>query len=196
MKLLLTVALALAGILLSGSTRADDEPRFEQTVGPLLTKRCAGCHDANEKKGGLDLTDRAAILTGGDSGPALVPGRFNDSLLWQRIADGEMPPKAPLPEADRAIIKDWIARGAPWSGGKLDPLAFTTEHRAGYDWWSLEPLCAVAPPELSDRAVNPIDAFIERRLSTAGLAPSPEADARTLIRRLYVKLLGLLPEPE
>lgn len=190
----LVVVFATSAMLLGAAAAWSDEFDFRAAVGPLLAKRCASCHDGAEKKGGLDLTTRETALAGGDSGPALVPNKVDDSLLWQRVADDEMPPKHPLKPDERQLLKDWIARGAPWSGGALDPLEFTTEQRAGYDWWSLRPIAESAPPSGSSWVRNPIDAFIEQRLKSARLEPSPEADARTLVRRLYFGLTGLPPD--
>ena len=73
-------------------------------------------------------------------------------------------------------MKDWIVRGAKWSGGPLDPLQYTSEVRAGYDWWSLQPLRRIEPPASSAWARNPIDAFVEQKLAAAKLAPSPAAE--------------------
>ena len=180
-----------------GFTQAAEKPiDFERDVAPILAKRCAGCHDGAEKKGGLDLSRRETALTGGDGGPVLTPGKPDESVLWQRIVDDEMPPEHPLPAAERTVLKSWIERGAPWSGPPLDPLAYTTEARGGYDWWSLQPVAKITPPPASAWARNPIDAFVETRLKQAGLTPSPEADARTLMRRLHFGLTGLPPNTE
>ena len=191
-------SLLLAVLLTSlpNFARGAEEVDFLHKVGPLLAKRCAGCHDAAEKKGGLDLTTKDALLHGGDSGPAIVPGKVDDSLLWQRIDSGEMPPKHPLSESERALVKTWLSGGASWKGPALDPLAYTSEQRAGYDWWALQPVRKITPPVGSSRALNVIDAFIEQRLAKAKLEPSQQADRRTLIRRLYFGLIGLPPPPE
>jgi mono/diheme cytochrome c family protein len=195
-RALLVVAAAASFGPLPVAVATADEIDFRRDVAPLLAKRCAGCHDPNEKKGGLDLTTREAALAGGDSGAAIVPGKLDESPAWQRVADSEMPPKNPLPAKEQAILKEWIARGAVWSGPAIDPLQYTSEHRAGYDWWSLQPLGEVTVPPASAWARNPIDAFVEQKLKAAGLAPSPEADARTLVRRLHFDLIGLPPTPE
>lgn len=181
---------------LAVTSAAAAEVDFRRDVGPLLAKRCASCHDTAEKKGGLDLTTGEAALVGGDSGAALVPGDADGSLLWQRIAADEMPPKHPLSPEEQALVKAWITGGARWLGPALDPLEFTTDQRAGYDWWSLRPIADTPPPPRSSWARNPIDAFVERRLAAAKLAPSPEADARTLVRRLHFDLIGLPPTPD
>lgn len=191
-------------VLVSGLVQAQESERrtsFERSVAPLLTARCSACHKPGEKKGGLDLTSREALLAGGDSGQAVVPGNLAESLLWQRVISREMPPKEPLSEQEQAIVRDWIRGGAVWSGGSLDPFRYTTAHRAGYDWWSLQPARGEIPagwaryPALS-KINNGIDLFIVDKLHAAGLHPSPPADRRTLIRRLSFDLLGLPPTAE
>lgn len=185
-----TLALASRGL-------ADDTAEFRRTIGPLLARRCVGCHDPHEKKGGLDLSTREGALAGGESGPAVVPGKAEGSRVWQRIAAGEMPPEKPLPEAERKLLKQWLISGALWQGGALDPLAYSSDTRAGYDWWALQPLAVVnatpAEPPRSPWQRNRIDGFVEARLRQAGLAPSGEADRATLLRRLSFDLTGLPP---
>lgn len=171
-----------------------DKDAAQSSVRRLLTVRCSGCHNSNDKKGGLDLTTAESMLAGGDSGPSLVPGKLDESSFWQRIADDEMPPKKPLPQDERELVRKWILDNAKWTGGKLDPAEFTSEERAGYDWWSLQPLQNNGPPE-SENSANPIDAFIRAKLKSAGLKPSRRADRRTLARRIAVDLTGLPPAP-
>ncbi len=171
---------------------------FERDVAPLLARRCLGCHNAQLQKGGLDLTNRAAALTGGDSGAVLVAGNLAESELWGRVERDEMPPKKPLSAAEKSILRAWIAGGAAWSATPIDPLRFSSDVRAGYDWWSLVPLRHAPLPPVKDAAWirNPIDAFVLERLEERHLAPSPPADRRTLMRRLSIDLLGLPPAPE
>lgn len=180
------------------SVRAEGEIDFERVVGPVLARRCVACHNASDRKGGLDLTERESALAGGDSGRVIEPGRPDDSLLWQYISSGEMPPKKPLAEAEQVVLRDWIRSGAPWSGAAIDPYQFTSDVRAGYDWWSLQPVVSPSLPAGNDEgwAVNPIDRFVIAKLSPAKLSPSSPADRRTLIRRLYCDLLGFLPTPD
>ncbi|MEX0714755.1 MAG: DUF1553 domain-containing protein, partial [Pirellulales bacterium] len=132
-------------------------------------------------------------------GPAIEPGDVAGSLLWQRVDADEMPPDqaAKLPPADRAVLRDWIAAGAVRGEADIDPLRFTTDRRAGYNWWSLAPIRPPALPEVAEAAwpVNAIDRFILARLEKTGLRPAPSADRRTLIRRLSFDLLGLPPDP-
>ena len=165
----------------------------------LIARHCLECHNATEKTGGLDLTRRDPALKGGDSGPVLFPNDPGKSLLIQRIDAGEMPPEdhPQLTQAERTLFRDWVKAGAKWAADPIDPFLYTTDRRAGYNWWSLQPLRAVKPLEVkSDWAKNPIDHFIIEELEEAGLSPSPLADRRTLIRRLYFDLIGLPPTPE
>jgi hypothetical protein len=160
--------------------RADGPVDFERDVAPILTRRCVICHNPDDRKGGFDLTQRQAALAGGDSGAVIVPGRSTDSLLWQYVSSGEMPPKKPLTERDRAILRQWLDAGAPWTGGALDPLRFSSDVRAGYDWWSLQPVKATRLPTLAEDswAVQPIDYFVLAKLREHSLQPSQEAPRR------------------
>jgi hypothetical protein len=171
---------------------------FDRHVAPLLARRCLECHHGEEPKGSLDLSSSEAALRGGDSGPALVPGNPAESLLWQRIEKGEMPPKKRLTAEEKATLQSWLASGAKWGDAAIDPFRYTTESRAGYDWWALQPLVRPKPPNVQNAAwlQNPIDAFVLARLEACGLTPSPPADARTLYRRMSFDLLGLPPSPE
>jgi mono/diheme cytochrome c family protein len=194
---------ALSALVPSGPARAAEarplpRPDFDRTVAPLLLEQCIDCHGGAKPRGGLDLTRKASALRGGKGGPAIVPGRPADSLLWQRIRDGEMPPKKPLAAADRAILEAWIAAGAPWGSDPINPFRFTTSKRAGADWWSLQPVRRPALPAVRNPSwgSNPIDRFVLARLEASGLAPSPKADRRTLARRLFFDLVGLPPTPE
>lgn len=178
---------------------------LEADVAVLLARNCLECHNASDRKGGLDLTRREKALAGGDSGEVLKPGDL-ESVFLQRIESGEMPPKGrdPLSADDRRLLREWIKAGAKWAADPIDPFLYTSNRRAGYNWWSLQPLKIVEPPKLTrnvsegeaGRALNPIDHFILDRLEKAGLQPSPEADRRTLIRRLSFDLIGLPPTPE
>lgn len=169
-----------------------------QQVTRLLVDRCLECHSGNRPEGGLDLTRRAAALQGGDSGPAFQPGQHQQSLIWEKIHDGEMPPKHPLGADEVALIEGWIDQGAVWAQDPIDRLALSTDRRAGYDWWSLRPLAQPTPPEVGDpsQVTNPIDRFWLAGLHARGLSPSPPAAPQQLIRRLYLDLTGLPPEPE
>lgn len=171
---------------------------FDSRLAPLLSRHCLGCHNASDKKGGLDLSTRAAALAGGDSGPVFVANEPAQSPLWLRTSAQEMPPKTPLSTDELALIKSWIESGAQWGTDRIDPFLFTTDQRAGYDWWSLSPPTANEPPAVRrvDWPANAVDLFILHELEARGLSPSPEADRRTLIRRLYFDLWGLPPAAE
>jgi hypothetical protein len=171
---------------------------FDSTVAVLLSRRCLDCHGGGKPEGGLDLRQRKTALAGGDSGPAVVAGKPDDSLLWQRVRDGEMPPKAKLTAAEKETLRAWIAAGAEWGTEPIDPFRATTDRRAGYDWWSLRPVKAPEPPAVKDAAWprGAVDRFVLAALEAKGLKPAAEADRRTLIRRLSFDLTGLPPSPE
>lgn len=184
-------------LLSSISVFANDNDSFDRQVAPILAQRCLSCHSGEKPKGGIDLSHKAAAMQGGESGKAIVAGDLSASLLWQRIAADEMPPKHPLPQAEKTVIRNWLTAGANWGSDPIDPFRYSTDQRAGLDWWSLQPLKKVEPPKptIPEWERNAIDAFITRRLSQAGLEPNPPADKRTLIRRLTFDLLGLPPTP-
>ena len=188
-------------VVLSPALAAEDESGrdfFEAKIRPVLIERCYSCHsvESSKSKGGLKLDSRPGVREGGDSGPAVVPGRPDESLLLKAIEQGgdiePMPPKGKLPEPVIADFRRWIERGA------ADPRDVPTRPGSTLeDRWALRPI--VKPPvpaEGRDRARNPIDSFIYKRLSEKGFEPAPEADRRTLIRRLTFDLLGLPPTPE
>jgi len=170
-------------------------PGFDDAVAPILARRCLDCHAGPDPKGKLDLSRRSSVVEGGENGPAIIPGRPDEGTLLDRVDSGEMPPKAPLPEAEKATLRDWIVAGAGWGTDPIDTFRLTTPRRAGRDWWSLQP---VRRPEVpgGDGAVSPIDAFVRRKLAAGGLVPAPEAGRRALIRRVSFDLIGLPPEPE
>ncbi|HJT33081.1 MAG TPA: PSD1 and planctomycete cytochrome C domain-containing protein [Pirellulales bacterium] len=199
-----------AGLLgLNATTAAiavdrETSARFAEQIAPLFARHCLGCHNPSDQKGGLDLTRAEGLTKGGESGPAVVPGDADASLLWQRVAADEMPPERTTPAsrisltaAEKATLREWIAAGAEWGAGPIDALAFSTDRRAGVDWWSLRPIAETSPPGSHPEAtVNTIDAFIVARLEAAGLQPSPPAGRRVLIRRLSFDLIGLPPSPD
>ncbi len=183
---------------------ADDEASrdfFEAKVRPVLIEHCYPCHStaSAKSKGGLRLDDRDATRAGGDSGPTVVPGRPDESLLVRAIErrDGvePMPPKGKLPGPMIADLRRWIERGAVDPGA---PGASGTGSSAGR--WALRPVEEPVVPALDEAgrrwARGAIDAFLLDRLHRKGLGPSAEADRRTLIRRVTFDLLGLPPTPE
>jgi len=170
---------------------------FDKQIAPILVSHCLECHRGADPEGGLNLTQAALVKNGGDSGEAIVVGKAAESLLWERVHSDEMPPKHPLSNAKKATLKQWIDEGARWGDSTLDMFSITTDSRAGRDWWSLQALRDVPAPALdSSWGRNAIDAFVLPQMQAEGLSPSPDADPRNLIRRLYFDLTGLPPTPE
>jgi hypothetical protein len=180
-------------LALSGSAPPADEQFFENRVRPVLAEKCHSCHGPLKQKGGLRLDSRAAVLAGGDSGPAAVPGKPKDSLLIAAVkqtGDLKMPPKEKLPDADVAALEKWIETGLAWPND-------ATARLPGAELWSLKPVTNPPVPALRDPFVrNPIDAFILAKLRDRGLSPARPADRRTLVRRATFDLTGLPPTPE
>jgi hypothetical protein len=177
---------------------AADRVDFDRDIAPLLVSRCFDCHSGATIKGALDLSRRESASAGGESGVPFVSGKPDESLLWQRVSEGEMPPKKPLAADEQALLKAWITQGANWGTSPINPFRVTTSTRAGYDWWSLQPITRPVPPIVRNEETvrSPIDVFVLAKLESVGLKASPEADRRTLIRRLTFDLTGLPPEPE
>ena len=187
---------------------AADEIDFDRQIAPIISSHCLECHSGKTAESELDLSDRNTAFKGGESGVSIVPKDLVKSLIWERIQSDEMPPKHPLDNDDKALIKKWIEQGAKWGTSPIDRYAFSTKTRAGRDWWSLQPLKRVTPPSFGSEvkkqdsrfdprqwAKNEIDLFIAKKLLEKELSPSPIAKPRTLIRRLYFDLIGLPPSP-
>ncbi|OWK46549.1 DUF1553 domain-containing protein [Fimbriiglobus ruber] len=169
-----------------------NKPDFDRDVAPLLAQHCLGCHSGAKPRGDLDLSHKTSAF----ADDVIVPGKLAAGKLWQQIAADKMPPKKPLPAADRATLRKWIESGAAWGTDPVDPLRYTTTTRAGTDWWSLKPIQRPTAPANSTWGRNPIDALVLAKMKKSGLTPSPEADRRTLARRLYFDLTGLPPSAE
>ena len=177
---------------------------FEQQVAPLLSGHCLTCH-GSDKKGELDLRSRETAHAGGESGSILTPGNPEESLLYEHVASGAMPPEKPLEADEIELLRRWIEAGAYYPDQPIDPLAYSSSKRAGYDWWSLQPLHPVQPRKesaTSDTKIptawqqSQIDQFVYHRLRQAGLSPSSPASPTTLLRRATYDLTGLPPTPE
>ncbi len=181
----------------------------EQEVLPIFQVRCGVCHGKRKQEGGLDLRTREAGLKGGKSGPALVPGKPDDSLLLQRIKSGEMPPPnltllfensvRPPTDAEIEKLRRWIAAGAPPTPKrKADSLHSDAPVRAeDRKFWSfLPPVRPPAPRVRAEHLVrNPVDAFLLGKLEAKNLTYSPQAGRLKLMRRAYIDLIGMLPSP-
>jgi len=183
----------------AGEVQADNGTpiHFQAQIAPVLEEHCYACHGYGKRKGGLSLESFADAVTGGDTGPALVPGKSAESELIRRIASSEMdermPPKGdPLPEETITRFRAWIDEGASWGDAEAGESAGESDH------WAFR---TPEPPPLPDAATcewvrNPIDAFTLATMREHGLEPSPEAGRYALIRRLSLDLAGLPPSPE
>ncbi|MFO0911228.1 MAG: PSD1 and planctomycete cytochrome C domain-containing protein, partial [Isosphaeraceae bacterium] len=191
--------LLLAPAHAADSREADSLRYFESQIRPILVEHCVKCHGPDKQKGGLRLDSGAAVRTGGDSGPAVVPGKPEESLLIDAVAyEGlEMPPDGQLPEAQRAALKKWVELGAPWPNGPAaTPVARPKITDADRAWWAFQPVKRAHPPLAGQGwARNPIDRFVAQRLEAEKLTPAPEASRATLVRRLTFDLIGLPPNP-
>jgi hypothetical protein len=183
---------------------------FEKKIRPVLVESCYKCHgvESGKDKGGLLVDSRDALLKGGDSGPALVPGKPDDSLFIKaiRYTDKElqMPPSKDGGKLAPEVIADfeaWVKMGAP------DPrtgAALTKNGDDGIDFakarehWAFKPVVKPAVPAVKDKSwvKSPVDAFVLAKLEAKGIKPAAPADKRTLLRRVYYDLIGLPPSPQ
>jgi mono/diheme cytochrome c family protein len=194
------VALALRSWLAAAEPEQPKPPSpdavrfFETKVRPVLADNCFGCHGETKQRAGLRLDSRKAILTGGDRGPAVVPGQPEKSLLIKAVNQDEdlkMPPKGRKLSAQQiADLTQWVKLGAPWPAADTKPETAVAH-------WAFQPLRRPAVPAVKDQgwARNPIDAFILAKLEAQGLRPSPPAARTELIRRVSYDLTGLPPTP-
>jgi len=166
------------------------------SVRQVFERRCVSCHQSPDAKGGLDLTSASGLRTGGDSGPAVVPGEVDGSVLIGYVTgDKPLMPKQgePLLPDEVEALRGWIRNGALWP----DDVRLTDQRFAGSKWWSTSPPVRPPVPAADPAWVRtPIDAFVWAKQRELGLRPSAEADRRALIRRLSYDLLGLPPSPE
>jgi cytochrome c553 len=207
MRVLGAICAGLGFLVLTAPRAHGDETAtfFEKSVRPLLAANCFDCHGPKKQKGGLRLDSRAAILAGGDSGPALVLGKPDESLLLRAVRyhdSPRMPPKHKLNDHEIDALAAWVKLGAPWpepdqrlrspvSGGSR----ITAKDR---DFWSFRPVQDPPLPRVRDTSWprTSVDAFVLARLEANGLHPVGPADKRTLIRRATFDLIGLPPTPE
>ena len=185
---------------------------FEAKIRPILVNECGKCHGADKQKAGLRLDSLATILAGGETGPAILPGKPEESLLIQAIRHGDdapkMPPSKKLGDPIVADLVHWVEIGAPWPGATADASAATgipakrkgeftlTDKDKAH--WAFQPIARPEPPAVEDpsRVINPIDAFVVAGLEAKGLTPASPASKATLIRRVTYDLTGLPPSPE
>jgi len=213
--LLLPVALLLGPEGLSAaddSTRkptSDQQEHFEKVIRPLLARRCFSCHSKSAKKlkAGLRLDSRKRALAGGETGPALVPGDPDKSLLVQAIrysGDYKMPPSGKLPPEEIRTLTEWIRGGAAWPGAgsdRVDPSApfdLAARRKAHWAWQPVkviepEQLPEGTPEELVSWALSPVDRYVLDKLLARKLAPAGDADRVTWLRRVTYDLTGMPP---
>ncbi|MEN9675360.1 MAG: hypothetical protein RIS76_1256 [Verrucomicrobiota bacterium] len=207
----LLAALVAAGAVLgvnaaeSGPTPAQTE-FFEKRIRPLLVESCHRCHSAGADplKAGLRLDSRNGLLKGGESGAVVIPGhpeqsRLVEALTWEN-PDLQMPPRRRLTAAQVADVAAWIRDGAPWpqESGTAPAAAQSDSAAKVRSHWAFRPVPEVVVPPNADRrdTPNPVDAFLQARLTEHGLKPPAPASRRTLIRRVTYDLTGLPPTPE
>ena len=181
---------------------------FESEIRPLLKKHCFQCHGPKKQANGLRLDAKSFAFRGGESGPAIVPSASQTSDLLRRIAskdeEDRMPPEGPaLQPSEQELIKKWIDEGAAWVETDEDRAALRDPRK---DHWAWQPIRNTTPPLAAPASKdaslsspshgNEIDLFLNAERNKLGLTQSPEADRRTLIRRLSFDLLGLPPTPE
>ena len=190
MSTLLLVWCSLGGAALA------EEVHFREQVAPIFQRHCLECHNDTDKEGDLSLQSRQQALSGG----VIEPGNSEASRLLEVIVpmDGqaEMPPdREPLTQEEILVIRKWIRAGAEWP----DRVPLRSHSNSDFDWWSLRPLVKPSVPKVStsgEANTHPIDAFLTEKRQQKGLTPTPTADRRTLMRRLYFDLLGLPPSFE
>jgi hypothetical protein len=188
----LVVAVA-CGIAIADEPAAID---FERDIRPLLVEHCATCHGPSAQKSGLRLDARSFAFAGGDSGPIIKPGDAAASELVRRVTstgDDAMPPDGGRLAAEQIeLLTRWVVEGANWPETDADRDAARDKR---LEHWAWQPLRFVLPPQL-ETSDHPIDAFVDAKLQEHGLARSPEANRRVLIRRLSFDLLGMPPSPQ
>jgi hypothetical protein len=168
----------------AGAVQADQ-------VRAIFRHHCAKCHGPLNSESGLNLSTLRGLARGGESGAVLEPDDPENSLLWQRVSADEMPPDRPLPPEDKLLLRRWIESGAPGlPTGELGPII-------GADHWAFQHLATDSAPRVSDssRVRTAVDRFVLSRLEERGLSFGPDADPRTLIRRVSLDLTGLPPTP-
>jgi hypothetical protein len=203
LSLIVVVAWFAMNLLSCSADDFEDLEFFESRIRPVLVQHCYECHsaDAANPKGGLRLDQRIATRDGGDSGPAVVPGKPGESHLLSALQyEGfEMPPKGKLPDAVIADFERWIQMGAPDPrSGDVAKKPAAIDYTKAADFWAFKAPVKDAPPQVRDVAWprSDIDRFVLHRLEERQMKPASQADQRTLIRRAYFDLIGLPPEPD
>ena len=192
MKFFITVLSLLAS---ATTLSADTVPQFERDVEPLMKQYCSQCHGEALQMGELDLRAPSLMLKGGIQGPAVQKGSAEESLLYQRIADDQMPMGAKKLTADeKRVIKEWIDAGMP----ATTSVEVELTAKSNVDHWAFSTPQPPAVPSVRNAAWirTPVDAFILQKLEEKGIQPNTTADKVTLLRRAYLVLIGLPPTPD
>ncbi|MFM8933502.1 MAG: DUF1549 domain-containing protein, partial [Gemmataceae bacterium] len=205
--LCLAVSISVAYPAAASEGTASDSAFFEKKIRPLLDQHCLKCHSEQARasgklRGGLLLDSAEGWRKGGDTGPAILPGKATESLLVQSLShtgDLKMPPAGKLPDAAIAELTEWVRRGAhdPRVTRAATPQSNSPSLEEGRKFWSYQPVGNPAVPAVRDTAwpAGDIDRFILARLEAEGMHPAAPADRLTLYRRLSFDLTGLPPEP-
>ncbi len=203
-------------VISAGTAGADDsrEKQFEERIRPLLVSRCGSCHGAEKQQGDLRLDLRASVLGEKPGEGVVAPGKPDDSRLLQVVrytaGDTQMPPSGKLPDSEIELLSAWISAGAFWpehDAGDAARAAMSLPRTPSGEWdfaaiagshWAFSPPAPPQPPEVraTDRVSRPMDRYVLKRLESAGLTLSPEADRRTLAKRLWFDLVGIPPTYE
>jgi hypothetical protein len=183
-------------LVFAGIALGQDAQMFERDIRPILTRSCITCHNDQSRSSGLSLSSRKALFEGGNRGPAVGAESAAESLLLKAVRQSgelKMPPGGRLSATEIAKLDAWIVAGAPWPETSASRLTdFALKH------WAFQPIQKKPPPPTRDSrwTRNAIDHFILTRLEREAISPSPEADAVTLMRRVYLDLIGLPPKPQ
>ena len=204
LRLLLTV---LVGLAVTIPVTAEEAPTkkpgslvFEKDIFPILKAKCSQCHFGEKPKGGLNLERRATIIRGGQNGPAIRISAAETSLLFEVLSSDRMPLQGPkLTQEEKGLIRTWINEGAPTDSKEVLEVAEakSTYDASEYEYWSFFPPERPALPIVKHvgQVSNPVDAFLLSKLEEKELVFSAPASRVTLVRRLYLDLLGILPLP-
>ncbi|MDZ4696996.1 MAG: DUF1549 domain-containing protein [Deltaproteobacteria bacterium] len=186
-----------------------EEAFFHNRVFPVLARSCLSCHSADEPENDLRVDSREALLRGGKTGPSIVPGKPDASLLIQAVrwthAEFEMPLEKKLPKDEISLLEEWVARGAPWPKKKPEIVATDrrTREQLLREIWSMQPLASTANMNggpsmvaLRERIRRPMDRFVLGVLEALNLTPAAESNRTTWLRRASYALLGHPPSPD
>ena len=211
-----TLRFAIALVLVAQWSHAfEDDPTnlspdavqfFETKIRPVLAEKCYRCHssDGQGVRGGLSVDNRDALLAGGESGPAVVPGNLEESILWNAInhRDYRMPPKSKLPDSVLEDFRKWIEMGAPdprvQTGVAIHSKVSADDISKGKEFWSFRAPRDISPrvSKFSSWAKSTIDRYVAQGWDDNDLTPADDTDATTLLRRIYIDLVGLPPSSE